>query len=357
MNFKRNLLRVCAFALMIALTVTVTGIVPVLPLMGAQDQASKTRALAESDGDAALDEEPADEDGDGVVMEPDEELEFLDELIGEMDIPEDALEAVNGMTNILLIGLDARPKETTGRSDTMILMTLDAEHGAIKLTSFMRDLYVEIPGRKNNRMNAAYVFGGADLLKKTIKQNFGIEVDYYVAVNFSVLADVIDQIGGLTLTVEDKYVKRINAVIKQDNKVLGLDVNDGLLKEGGEQTLTGKQAQAYARYRYGTSDGDFGRTVRQREVILKALDKIKNMSLISLAQLALNNMDKVTTDMSLADMLRLAPAAFQLKDAEVQQLRIPIDGGYQSKTVSGMAVLVPNRSKNKKALTEFLLEE
>lgn len=83
----------------------------------------------------------------------------------------------------------------------MILLTLDAEHNCIKLTSFMRDLYVEIPGRKNNRLNAAYVFGGPELLMKTMKKNFGIEVDHYVAVNFSILADVIDQLGGLVIDV------------------------------------------------------------------------------------------------------------------------------------------------------------
>ena len=84
------------------------------------------------------------------------------------------------------------------------------------------------------------------------------------------LASLIDQLGGLTLTVESEYyMDRINAVIKEDNKVLGVDVNDGLLTHAGEQLMTGKQAQAYARYRYGTSDGDFGRTARQREVITK----------------------------------------------------------------------------------------
>lgn len=295
---------------------------------------------------------PETEEESAVVYDPDEE-ETLEVLKGD----EDALKAVNGMTNILLLGIDARPKEKTGRSDTMILLTLDADHNCIKMTSFMRDLYVEIPGHKNNRLNAAYVFGGIDLLKKTLKKNFGVEVDHYAAVNFSALASVIDQLGGLTLTVEPKYVKRVNAVIKMDNKVLGIDINDGLLEEGGEQLLTGKQAQAYARYRYGTPDGDAGRTVRQREVILKCFDKVRNMSLGSLMKLALANLDKVETDMSVIDMATLAPAALALKDSEVRQLRIPIDGAYSAKTVSGMAVYVPKRNKNLKAITEFLLGE
>lgn len=314
-------------------------------------------ALAEEVVPAPEDVAAAQEgDEDDVVYDPEEE-EALDDLTQGYQDNAQALEAVDGMTNILLIGLDARPGEKTGRSDTMILLTLDADHNCIKLTSFMRDLYVEIPGRKNNRLNAAYVFGGADLLMRTLKQNFGIDVDHYVAVNFSILADVIDQLGGLVIDVPEKYLKRINAVIYQDNLVLGLPDTDGYIQQAGEQLLTGKQAQAYARYRYGTSDGDFGRTVRQREVILKCMEKVKDMSMTELVALALNNLDNVATDMSVIDMVTLAPAAFQLKDSEVRELRIPIDGAYSVKTISGMWVMVPNRSKNLKAITEFLLEE
>ena len=294
-------------------------------------------------------EDPMDPDA-----EPDEELSFEDGILAAIDKSSDALAAVNGKTNILLIGLDARPREKTGRSDSMILLTLDAESESVKMTSFMRDLYVEIPGHKNNRMNAAYVYGGPELLKKTIAKNFGVEVDHYVAVNFSGLASVIDQIGGLTIDVNPKYVKRINAVIQQDNKVLKINKNDGLLKGGGEQLLTGKQAQAYARYRYGTPDGDFGRTARQREVIIKAIGKVKNLSMASLVKLAVNNMDKVDTDMEISDMARLAPALFKLAETETQELRIPIDKGYTSKMISGMAVLVPNRNKNLEAIAGFL---
>ena len=293
---------------------------------------------------------------DNVVLDPSEEV-TLDDMAPGYGDNADALKAVNGMTNILLIGLDARPGEKTGRSDSMILMTLDADHNCIKLTSFMRDLYVEIPGRKNNRLNAAFVFGGPELLMRTLKQNFGVDVDHYVAVNFSSLGSLIDQLGGLTLTVEDKYLPRLNAVIKQDNIVLGIALDDGLLAEAGEQHMTGKQAQAYARYRYGTPDGDAGRTVRQREVVLKCMEKIKELSMDKMVTLALTNMDKVITDMSLLDVVALAPAAFQLKDADVRQLRIPIDGSYSAQTISGMAVYVPNRTKNLQAMTDFITAE
>lgn len=266
-------------------------------------------------------------------------------------------ERVAGMHSILLIGIDARPGEKTGRSDTMIIVTVDPEKNTIKMTSIMRDLYVEIPGHSGNRINAAYVKGGPELLMKTIEKNFGVQIDNYIAVNFSMLGKLIDSIGGLDITVESDYYKdRINAVIKMDNKVLGIDINDGLLSGSGEQHMTGKQAQAYARYRYGTKDGDFGRTVRQREVVMKIFEKLCEKNLLELIDLAINNMEYVYTNLSASDLTSYAPLMLSMVGADIEELRLPIDGGYSSKTISGMAVLVPDRKKNMSALMEFLGE-
>jgi len=326
--------------------------------LSAEEQQQLEETFGGEEGDESADEGL----DDAVVDDPDEEEQFLTDLMNELNLDEaNALEKVNGMTHILLIGIDARPGQKTGRSDTMMLFTIDAEHGSLKLTSFMRDLYVEIPGRKNNRLNAAYVFGGPELLIKTLKKNFGVNVNYYAAVNFSLLADLIDQIGGLELNIEsEEQLKNINLVIREDNVVLkkafpdqGIETDDSLLTTTGEQVLNGRQAQAYARYRKGSSD--FERTERQREVILKAMEKVKAMSMMDLGKLALDNLDKVNTNLTVADILRLAPAAFQLKEIKVKQLRIPVNGGYESKTISKMSVLVPDRQKNVRALTKFLL--
>ena len=297
--------------------------------------------------------EPTPEE-DAVVENPEEEEQFDDNIDSYLT---DKRAEVANMRHLLLIGIDARPGETTGRSDTMIIVTLDPDGNVIKLTSIMRDLYVEIPGRKNNRINATYVFGGPELLMETIELNFGVHIDHYIAVNFSMLGKLIDSIGGLTLTVENEYyMRRINAVIKQDNRVLGIDRNDQLLTEPGDQLMTGKQAQAYARYRYGTADGDFGRTVRQREIITKIFEKLNQMTAIELMGLVVDNFDNVYTNLSVSDLASYAPVLISMKDAEIQEMRLPIDGGYQSKTIAGMSVLVPNREKNMQALLEFLGE-
>ncbi len=180
-------------------------------------------------GDADEDETAEEAGDDAVVENPDEEEAFLEDLMAELDVDEaNALGQINGMTHILLIGMDARPGHKSGRSDTMLLLTIDAKNKCMKLTSFMRDLYVEIPGHKNNRLNSAFMFGGPELLIKTLKKNFGVKVNYYAAVNFSVLADLIDQIGGLTLNIEsEKQMKYINLVIKEDNVVLKRPIQTG----------------------------------------------------------------------------------------------------------------------------------
>ena len=298
-----------------------------------------------------------DEDGylEEILLEDGEQIEFNDSQADES--LQASIDKVNEMQHILLLGIDARPGQTSGRTDTMIILTVDTNNQKIKLMSLMRDIIVAIPGRENNRLNAAFVFGGADLLLQTIEENFGIHIEHYVGVNFSMLASLIDQLGGLTLTVESEYyMDRINAVIKEDNKVLGIDVNDGLLTHAGEQLMTGKQAQAYARYRYGTSDGDFGRTARQREVITKIFHRLTEMSLVELSTLAMTNINNVVTNLTLQDMMLLAPAMLSLKDAEIEELRIPVDNGYKFQTVRGMSVIVPDRTKTMEAIAAFLNE-
>ncbi|MBR4428395.1 MAG: LCP family protein [Clostridia bacterium] len=314
------------------------------------------------DGQIEGENDPVDEfdqEGDKVVYDPIEEIALDDVAIT------DALDTLDGVRNILLLGLDSRTSASsvnqgrTGylpRSDTMMLLSVDIENRTIKLVSFLRDLYVEIPGYKNNRLNAAYVFGGYDLLAKTLERNFGVKPDAYVAVNLAGLVEVIDQLGGLYVDVPANKVDRINAVIYWYNdQVLGKTNNrSDFLTHGGYQLLNGKQAEAWARYRY--SESDFQRTERQRQLIELVFDKVTQMSVSELAAFAMKNISLVRTNMALNDIIKLAPAVLAMKGAEIQQLTIPRSNAYTSSRISGMAVLVPDRSKNIKALKEFFAQ-
>lgn len=275
--------------------------------------------------------------------------EVRDYLIGTGEL----MDSVEGVRNILLVGVDARPGETKSRSDTIIILTIDGNNNVIKLTSLLRDLYVSIPDHGNNRINVAWVYGEFDLLRQTIRENFGLDVTEYVEVDLTLLVDLIDQIGGLTLNVaSEKQRKAINGVIDAYNYQFHEPNNDGLVTSLGEQLLNGKQVMAYARYR--KIDSDFKRSERQREVLSKIFDKIKGMSLIELTRLAAYAVDRVKTNLSLNDVVSLIPVMYGMKDAPIEQLTLPYDGEYQSRTVSGMAVLVPNLSAAQARLEAFI---
>ena len=283
----------------------------------------------------------------GMIAQLDEEVR--DYLIGTGEL----IDTVNGVRNILLVGLDARPGETKSRSDTMIILTIDGTHNEIRMTSLLRDLYVTIPGCGNNRINVAWVYGEFDLLRATIRENFGLQVDEYVAVDLMLLTDLVDAIGGLDLTVNSqKQLKAINGVIDGFNYQFRLPANTDFLTGLGEQHMNGKQVQAYARYR--KIDSDFQRTERQREVLTKIFDKLQGMSLTELTKLAAMSMDRLKTNLSLSDIISLIPIMFHMKDASFAQLTLPCEGEYQSKTVAGMAVLVPNLSAAQARLSRFI---
>ena len=290
--------------------------------------------------------------GDGMLSE--EMIAQLDEaardyLIGTGEM----IDTIDGSRHILLVGLDARPGETRSRSDTMVILTLNGAKNEIRLTSLLRDTYVSIPGHGNNRLNAAWVFGGFELLRDTIAENLGLRVDEYVAVDLTLLTDLIDEIGGLTLTVSSQaQLNAINGVIDGYNYQFNLTPNSDFLTELGEQRMNGKQAQAYARYRKGESD--IQRTERQREVLRKIFDRLQEMSLAELSRLAMSAMTRLETNLSFSDIISLIPIMYHMKDAGFQQLSLPSEGEYRAMTVSGMAVLVPDLPAAQARLTALV---
>ena len=331
------------------------ALVLLMGVMPAQGEEAPRRGAVQIVDEAIEGEDGTAEDAEGGLFDDDNWVEDpLEEILFDDQLITDAFDKLDGMRNILLLGVDSRTSSISGRTDTMILLSVDIEGNVIKMTSFLRDTYVSIPGYKNNRLNAAYVYGGFDLLAATFEENFGIRPDAYVAVNLSGLTRVIDELGGVYVDVNSKKIDRINAVIYWYNKqVLNLNnLRDGYLTKGGLQKLTGKQAEAWARYRY--SESDMQRAERQRQLISIIFEEICKMSLSELVSFAMDNIDLVKTNLGISDIISLAPAVLAMRDAEIRELQIPVSGGYKSQTVSGMSVLVPNRQKNANALAEFL---
>ena len=283
---------------------------------------------------------------------PEGEVEVLDEYLV---LPEGYEAPKSDVFQLLLIGTDSYSVKGRGRSDVMMLAQLDPKNKTIKLVSFLRDMYVKIPGKGATRMNAAYVYGGPELLMETLKANFGIEPDAYVAVNFSRMAKLIDAIGGVEITVSNKERTQLNSILQYYNMKMGKKQNSGLLKKSGLQNLTGNQALSFSRIR--KIDSDFNRTDRQRQVVEAAFHKIMGMSWNEIGELVLDNLDNVVTNITAADAIALIPSALMAKDATFESMHIPVKGGYANKTISGMAVLAPNLAMNVEELNTFLYGE
>lgn len=251
--------------------------------------------------------------------------------------------------NILIIGVDSSPEGKRGRSDAMMLAQVDAESGSVRIASFLRDLYVSIPGAGSTRLNAAYFYGGEKLLKETLEKHFGVRIDRTVTVRFSTLIDVIDQLGGVEIAILQKEVKHFNDVVMDYNQSYGL--SGGTIQQAGTYLLSGKQALCYSRMR--KLDSDFQRASRQQRVIAAMLDRISALPKWDLLQLALRNIGKLDTDLSFRDVMALMPMVSRLKELDVQTLSIPFEGAFTEETVNGMMVLKPDLNACKRRLNAF----
>ena len=261
------------------------------------------------------------------------------------------LEESDDIINILLIGQDRRSGEGRSRSDTIILLTVNKPAKTLTLTSFMRDMYVPIPGRSDNRINVPYLVGGMDLLDATIKRNFGVTVDANVVVDFYGFIDIVDMMGGIEVELTEKEADYMN-------RNFSWDVDDGLddawSLTAGVQQLNGSQALSYARMRK-VGNSDYERTERQRRVVAKLIEKAKTLSVAELNLLMQHALPMITTDLENDEIVSYALELLpMLKDLEIQTMRIPVDGGYQSKMIDGMAVLVPDLWYNRVKLQEIM---
>lgn len=244
--------------------------------------------------------------------------------------------SVEGVTNILLCGEEAIEDDGRGRTDCIMLATINNEQNSLKLISFMRDLYVKIPGYSNNKLNASYQIGGMPLLQQTIETNFGIKIDGYVLVNFKDFEKVIDKLGGVEIRLtkqEAKYLRRTNYISKKSNRNV---------KEG-KQLLNGNQALGYCRVRYVKTDSgltdDYGRNYRQRMVLEAIFNKYKSATAAEVVELCPEVLKCITTDITKDNILKYIYNALMLNASTIECYRVPMEGCYKDAKIDKMAVL------------------
>ena len=246
----------------------------------------------------------------------------------------------DNVLNILLIGQDRRENESLSRADSILLCSFRKDTKELTMTSFLRDLYVPIPGRGSDRINAAYAYGGASLLKQTLTENFEIPISGVIEVDFSQFSALIDILGGVEIDLRKDEAALVN-------KETGSDLSEG------KQLLTGAQALSYSRIRKLDADGDFSRTDRQRKVMTALVDGYRSASIPTLMKLLKQILPMLSTDMSESRLLLLALEVFpMLSDLSMSSQSIPAPGTYSDKTINGMAVLVADMDAARMLLQE-----
>ncbi|OGO41043.1 MAG: hypothetical protein A2W36_02780 [Chloroflexi bacterium RBG_16_58_14] len=210
------------------------------------------------------------------------------------------IEQPKGQVNLLLLGSDARSRSKFFRTDTIILASLNPDQGTVDMVSFPRDLYVNIPGWGQDRINTAWVHGGYDLLAATLEQNFGVVPDHYVLINFSSFKKLVDSLGGLDVRVGESLTDRYG------NRTI--TIPRGITRMNADMVLW------YVRSR--KTSNDFARNRRQQEIIQALAEKFISMNAIRRApELYAAYKESVTTDLRLIDMLTFLPLAARLTDS------------------------------------------
>lgn len=264
----------------------------------------------------------------------------------------------DNITNILLIGTDARSKQERGRSDTMMIATIDEKHRSIKLTSLARDTYIDIPGHGKEKLNHAYSYGGAKLLTQTLEKNLSIDISNYVIVNFNSFSSIIDALGGVTVEVKESELNELNKFIPEcyEASSKGKNSKMKLVEKSGVQTLNGYQALSYSRIR--KNDSALERDNRQRKVLQALMDEASNMSILEIPKVLKAVLPHLKTDMDFSDMVDTGKKVLKMGNFKINQLEFPIQEHSKSERIDGKGWVIKfNEEKCVRALHEFIFED
>lgn len=254
------------------------------------------------------------------------------------EVQEKLSEYSNSVINIALFGIDAQDGEA-GRADSIIIATIDTTHNKLKLTSIMRDSYVTIADRGQDKINHAYAFGGAQLAIKTLNENFDLNIEDFVAVNFTTMPKIIDKLGGVTIDITSEEVSHIS----------GID-------SAGTYNLTGEQALAYSRIRYA-SGGDYVRTDRQRTVLNKVFEKILATNVTQYPSLLSEILPMVKTSLDYSEILDLGNEVLKMGVTNLEQERFPRDEYCEGKMISGIYYLTFDKEQTVQQLHDYIFDD
>ncbi len=260
---------------------------------------------------------------------------FVETVPSEYNVPTESLihdiPQVEGVTNILLLGVDNRDKTVASvkeRSDSMIILTIDEQNKKFKLTSLQRDMMVYFPGSDNlHKLNSANAEGGPQLAMRVINDTFRLNIDKYVIVNMLGMEQIIELIGGVTVDVSSDELKALNAELAMINLTFKNTEPAAELEETGIQLLDGRQAVTYARIRQ--NDDDYHRMSRQREVLQAMFSSFFKADLNTKTQALDAGLQLITTNIQDDEILKIGLDVLPMMNATIEQLQIPIAGDFR----------------------------
>ena len=294
--------------------------------------------------------------GFGYVYSKLNKMYVKDEVVKDIENTEEAT-IVDGITNILLVGTDGEYVEKGNRSDSVMLVTIDSKNKDIKISSIARDTYVDIPGYSTEKLTHAYAYEGIDLLKEVFKENFDLDIDKYIAVNFGSFMEIIDEIGGVVVDVPESGLKSINSMIDScynyysDKDSVG---EKEYLTEAGTQRLNGYQALAFSRIRY--TDSAFHREARHREVAESAYKEFTQKGVDTYKKCAEIILNNTKTNISPVEMMNLAYTVLKINDKDIEQFQFPLEEHRKGHIISKQKgwVLEWDKEPNLEAWHKFI---
>lgn len=250
----------------------------------------------------------------------------------------------HNIENILILGVD----NIENASDAIMVLSIDRGTKSLKLTSIMRDLYVDLPGDAD-KINYAYNLGGVEYSISTMNSLFNMDIKKYIKIDFDKFVSIIDYLGGLEINVTERERKAINQKLMLD----GIDSKNNLTKSGNV-LLNGYQALAYSRIRI--TDNDFVRTQRMRNVMMGVFEKVKGSSITEYPKIISDLSSNIVTNIETMDMLNMGSFMFSVDPSNIKQFRIPIDGSTVDSDTNGVYNLKWDVEENIKAFHNFIYE-
>lgn len=284
------------------------------------------------------------------IPSSDEDLGISQEIEEEINI----FKNNKSIINILLFGVDKRSDEERGRSDAIMILTIDPVSSTIKLSSLMRDTRVSIKGYDENKLGHAYSYGGPELAIHTINDNFRLNIRHFASINYGGLIKIIDSIGGVNVNIAEDELDMVNKYVNDTAYVEGLDWTP--IKKPGYQLVNGVQAVGYARIRK-VGDGDYERTQRQRIVLSAIIRKLTDISVLELPGVIQELAPFVETNIESSYMLKLGSSILNAGISDIRQSRFPTSENSYGETINGVWYLMFDRYQTIDELHDFIFKE